>query len=303
MSAEAATSTAKSAKSTELAPFTYVNDMEQYDPVRGVVAVCSYLVTWVASLASPFIIAGLVACGRWLEGLALAVLAVMAYLPVWPTRVPSMCSFYQRGNVSYYRESSLRYEEPFMNPDAEVRRSTKQPLHHLVSSAPTRFDDDRIQQSQVVSLSFLSLSRASPSLSLTPQMRNTRGIPRNYCMPPRARPGPTQTLVRPSARHLRHGLVHPLRPRGGARLPLLHVHGALPEPLHARAPAHDGVPGGGGQGHVPVAHAQEGSHGSAPGGLRGGDHHERHGPPRLPQEPHGLHQVRPPARVQHRSSL
>jgi 2-acylglycerol O-acyltransferase 2 len=74
----------------------------------------AFLVLWLFSLATPFVIAALLLGGATRGALALAAVAAACYVPGLP-KSPGLRAWFRIGSQAYYRNCSLKYEEPFVS--------------------------------------------------------------------------------------------------------------------------------------------------------------------------------------------
>ena len=90
--------------------FSYLRGPNECNHLYGCFTTATYLVTWLLSLLSPLLVLSFALNRRYCEAIVTAATIVLAYAPIWP-KLPWLRSFYGCGNISYFYNSSLRFEE------------------------------------------------------------------------------------------------------------------------------------------------------------------------------------------------
>jgi hypothetical protein len=105
-----------------LSSFAFVHGSEDHAFFYGSFTTLLYLLVWTASLAAPFAVVMLAFAGRLRAAASLLAAIAACYLP-WQPRAPWLRTWFGLGNVKYFQEASLLFEESVLTTsDAETRK-------------------------------------------------------------------------------------------------------------------------------------------------------------------------------------
>lgn len=92
-----------------MASLTIKQPKGPFQQLHGTFTIASYIIVWIASLLSPFLIAIALYTRRYVSGTFLTLVVLLCYMPIWQ-RFPSLKIFLGRGSLSYFTDSSILYE-------------------------------------------------------------------------------------------------------------------------------------------------------------------------------------------------